>query len=279
MDSLSESLQRKREQLIDRLRSLRRCVVGFSGGIDSSVLARAAREALDEEALAVTAVSASSATGEVAEAEAIAREIGIRHEVLPSEEMEDADYLQNDALRCYHCKRVRFRQIVEYAKSKGFPYVLEGSNADDRQDYRPGTKAVKELEVLSPLAEANLSKPELRELARDWGLPNWDKPATPCLSTRIAYGIPITELLLRRIDRAESLFREQGFPEYRVRCHAEDLARIEVPPSEIERLFDSKLRHHLVRAMKSLGFRFVTIDLEGFRSGSMNAGVENSSSE
>ncbi len=271
MTDLPPELAQKRDRLLDLLRGYGSCAVAFSGGLDSGVLAKAARLALGDRAVALTGASASMAAGELDHAAELARQIGIRHESVATDELSLPAYQANQPDRCYHCKMALFTTLEEVAKRCGAAVVADGSNQDDQGDYRPGLRALRERNVRSPLAECGFSKAELRRLAEHWGLPVADKPATPCLSSRIAYGQQVTPERLRMIDRAEQFLRERGFRPLRVRYHAGDLARIEVPPDQLPRLVESELRRELVEHLRSLGFKYVAVDLEGFRSGSMNA--------
>ena len=270
MEPLSDELQAKHDQLLEILRSYGSVAVAFSGGIDSTVVAKAAQLALGDKAVAVTAVSQSLASGEKQEAEELARQIGIRHELIETEEFENPDYLKNAPDRCYHCKTELYTQLDGLAPRLGVNVVANGANIDDRGDWRPGMKAASEHAVQSPLLEADISKADVRELARHWGLPTWDKPATPCLSSRIAYGEEVTPERVGMVDQAEAFLRERGLRFLRVRYHKGDLARIEVPLDELSKLADATLRAELTRRLKELGFKFITLDLEGFRSGSLN---------
>jgi uncharacterized protein len=270
MNELSPELKAKRERLIELLASYGSCAVAFSGGLDSTVLAQAAQLALAEKAVAITGTSASLAAGELDDCRRLARQIGIRHEVLQTDELANPDYQRNTSDRCYHCKIELFGQIEKAARRLGLAVVADGSNQDDRGEHRPGMRAAKEQRVRSPLADCGLTKPELRRLAADWELPTWDKPATPCLSSRIAYGETVTPERLAMVDQAERLLREQGFRPLRVRYHKGDLARIEVSPEAIATLLDPQLRRRVIEALKSAGFKYVSLDLEGFRSGSLN---------
>lgn len=267
---LSAEVREKRDRLLALLRSYGSCAVAFSGGLDSTVLAKAARLALGDAAVAVTGASASLATGELDEAREIARRIGIRHETVSSGEMANPDYRANTPQRCYYCKTEVFGRIRELADRLGLEEVADGSNRDDGGDYRPGMRAVEEQGVRSPLAQCDLAKEDLRALAADWDLPVWDKPATPCLASRIAYGESITPERLAMIDRAERFLRERGFRPLRVRYHRGDVARIEVPPDAIARLIEPEMCQAVVAHLKSIGFKYVSVDLEGFRSGSLN---------
>jgi uncharacterized protein len=244
--------------------------VAFSGGVDSTVVAKAAQLSLGPRAVAVTGTSASLAAGELEEAVALARLIGIRHEVLPTDEFSDSAYLANAPDRCYHCKSELYTQLDGLAARFAVAAVLNGANLDDRGDYRPGMIAAAEHRVCSPLLECGLSKDEVRRLAAHWELPVWDKPASPCLSSRIAYGEEVTPERVGMIDRAEQVLRSLGLRELRVRYHRGDLARLEVPVEALPRLASPEIRERLVDELKQLGFKYVTLDLEGFRSGSLN---------
>jgi uncharacterized protein len=265
----------KRDRLLELLRGYGGCAVAFSGGLDSAVLAKAAQLALGDRALAVTGASASLATGDCDEANSLARLIGIRHEIVETGEMASPEYRANQADRCYHCKTELFAQIGRLAGQRGLAVVADGSNLDDLGDYRPGLLAARERKVKSPLAECGLGKAEIRELAVHWELPVWNKPASPCLSSRIAYGEPITAERLAMIERAEAFLRGRGFQPLRVRYHRGDVARIETAVEMAPRLLDEAFRRELVEHFKSLGFKYVSLDLEGFRSGSLNAVLPN----
>jgi uncharacterized protein len=266
---LSE-LHAKRDQLLDLLRSFGSCAVAFSAGVDSTVLAQAAHLALGDRAVAVTGVSSSLPAGELEEARRLAALIGIRHEVIATDEFSKAEYLRNDADRCYHCKTELFTQLERLAPQWGVAVVLSGANADDLGDYRPGLRAASERQVRSPLAECGFTKEEIRALATEWQLPIWDKPAMPCLASRVAYGEEVSPERLAMIDKAERFLRQRGLRTVRVRYHKGDLARLEVPAAEIIQIVQEPFRRELVARLRSLGFRFVALDLEGFRSGSLN---------
>ena len=253
------------DSLLDWFRAFRSCVVAFSGGLDSSVVAKAAALVLGDDAEAVLAYSASSLRHEVDEARTVAEAIPIRFQAFASSEMDDEAYVANDRDRCYYCKKIRFGDINRYAAGR---LVVDGSNADDLNVYRPGRRAVSEFGIRSPLAELGLTKAKVREIARFWNLPNSEKPATPCLSTRLAYGLRITDERLRRVETAEEFLRNRGFSPLRVRLHADDLVRIEVIPEQIARLTEYRLM--IVEEFQRLGFPFVSVDLLGFRSGSFD---------
>jgi uncharacterized protein len=261
----------QRDKLLALLRGYGRAAVAFSGGVDSAVVAKAAQLALGERAVAVTGASASLAAGELDEARRLAALIGIRHEVLHTDEFANPDYVRNAPDRCYQCKSELYTQIAAIVGRLGADVILNGANVDDLDDYRPGMRAAGEHRVASPLAECGLTKADVRQLARAWDLPVWDKPAAPCLSSRVAYGEEVTPQRLAMIDQAEQFLRQQGLRHLRVRYHKGDMARVEVPLEALAGLCQSEVRDALVRRFKELGFRYVTLDLEGFRSGSLNA--------
>lgn len=270
MTELPVELAAKRDRLLERLKGFGSCAVAFSGGLDSTVLAKAAQLALGDRAVAVTGVSASLARGEFEECRQLAQRIGIRHEVLETGELANPEYQKNTADRCYHCKTELFVEVEKLSRRLGVAVVADGSNRDDHGEHRPGLRAAKEQQVRSPLAECGLGKQEIRQLALHWELPTWDKPATPCLSSRIAYGETVTAERLAMIDQAERFLRERGFQPLRVRYHKGDLARIEVAPEAVPRFFEPEFRGEVIERLKQAGFKYVSIDLEGFRSGSLN---------
>jgi uncharacterized protein len=258
----------------DRLRSLlgemKLAVLAYSGGVDSSVLLRAASEVLGPNLIAVTAVSETYPPAELAPARDFASSLGVRHRVLPTDELIREEFSRNAPDRCYHCKQELFDKLRHIADAEGIPYVLDGSNVDDLKDHRPGRRAAAERSVRSPLAEAGLSKQDIRALARRMGLPMWDKPSLACLSSRIPYGTRITSELLVTIQSAEDILRGLGVRQVRVRHHG-DTARIEVGPEDLVRLAANGNRERVVTAIKELGYAYVCLDLEGYRTGSMNA--------
>jgi uncharacterized protein len=274
MVDLPAELIAKRSRLLDLIRGYGSCAVAFSGGLDSTVLAKAAQLALGDRAVAVTCTSLSMAVGELEEAKSLARHIGIRHETIETDELSIPEYRENGPDRCYHCKSELVSKLEQVARRFSLAVMIEGSNVDDGSDYRPGIRAARERNVRSPLAECGLTKAEIRRLAEAWELPVRDKPATPCLSSRIAYGEQITPERLGMVGRAETFLRERGFKPLRVRYHPGDVARIEAAVEQLPKFTDSVFRREVVDYLKSLGFKYVSLDLEGFRSGSMNRVLE-----
>ena len=268
--NMTPELSAERDRLLEILRDMGGAAVAFSGGIDSTVVATAAFLALGKRALAVTADSSSVPRAEIADAKRLAEQIGIRHVIIKTEEFADANYVRNDGTRCYYCKSELYSQIETLLPKLGVNVICSGANLDDMGDYRPGLKAAAEHVVRHPLQEAGFSKADVRALAKAWGLPTWDKPASPCLSSRLAPGVEVTPERTGRVEAAEEYLRSLGYRECRVRLHEGELAHVEVPAAELERLAESDAREALVRRLKELGFRFVTLDLEGFRSGSLN---------
>jgi uncharacterized protein len=267
MAELCETLSAKREKLLELLVSYGNCAVAFSGGVDSAVVAKAARLALGDAAVAVTGTSDALAEGELEAAQELATQIGVRHVVIRTDEFANPDYVANRSDRCYHCKSELYSQLGQLKERLGVDVVVNGANADDLGDYRPGMKAASEHEVRSPLAECGLTKRDVRDLAAAWDLSVAEKPATPCLSSRVAYGLEVTPERLSRIDRAEQFLRSLGFRELRVRLHTDDMARIEVPVDQIGELCQVEIRRAVIEKFESLGFKFITLDLAGFRSG------------
>jgi len=267
---LSEALVAKSQQLGDVLRSLGRTMVAYSGGVDSAFLAWAAHRQLGDNMVAVLADSPSLARSQMQDAVAFAEEQGVPLMIVQTTEMERPEYRQNDGARCFHCKDELFTVMEQVRTDRGFEVIAYGVNADDQGDYRPGQQAAKQHGVAAPLLEAGLTKQDIRELARAAGLRIWDKPASACLSSRIEYGRPVTLEALQVVEQGEDALRQLGFRQFRVRHHG-DIVRIEIARDELPRALSPELAAEFTRIFKALGFAYVTLDLEGFRSGSMNA--------
>ncbi len=260
----------KEQRLFAILRDLRHVIVAYSGGTDSAYLAWAAHQALGAEALAITADSPSIPESHKRDAAAFARECGFRHEFIETREFENPDYLKNDPNRCFHCKDELFNRLEQIAAERGFANIVYGVNADDLGDYRPGQNAAKIHQVKAPLVEAELSKKEIRELSRLAGLSTWDRPAAACLSSRIPYGTPVTVETIKTVERGEEELKALGFRQFRVRFHG-DLVRIEIARDELSRALSIEMAEAFMGIFKPLGFHYVTLDLEGYRQGSLNA--------
>lgn len=264
------SLAAKQHHLEQILSNLGRTLIAYSGGVDSAYLAYAAHQVLGANMLAVTADSPSLARVQLQDAISFAQEQQIPHRLIQTQEMERPEYVRNDGLRCFHCKDELFNLMRQFARDEGFASVAYGVNLDDQGDFRPGQKAAMEHNVAAPLLQARLSKVEIRELAQQAGLRVWDKPASACLSSRIAYGHPVTREALLAVERGEDSLRALGFRQYRVRHHGE-IVRIEIAREELPRALTVEMFSEFTRIFKALGFHYVTVDAEGFRSGSMNA--------
>jgi uncharacterized protein len=266
---MADGLREKAEALGRNLTSLGSSLVAYSGGVDSAYLAWAARQTLGDKMLAVLADSPSLAEFQKRDAIQFARDYGIPLEVIRTEEFDNADYTKNAPDRCFHCKDELFAKLAEMAKQRGFASIIYGVNADDTSDFRPGHRAAAQYGVRSPLLEAGLTKAEIRELARDAGLPVWDRPAAACLSSRIPYGTPVTIQNLKQVETGEDALRQLGFRQFRVRHHG-DLVRIEIAPDELPAALDPQMARKFTELFKRLGYQYVTLDLEGYRTGSLN---------
>ena len=261
----------KEQALCDTLASLRSVIVAYSGGVDSAYLALVANRTLGDRAIAVTADSPSYPERHRQMAAQIAQQFGLRHEIIHTSELERPEYRANPANRCYYCKHELYTHLSRLAADR-HAIVVDGNNADDRGDYRPGRQAAREFGVRSPLDEVNLTKEEIRELSKQAGLPTWDEPASACLSSRIPYHTEVTDEKLRMIERAEQALRTLGFRVCRVRHH-DELARVEIARTEMPRAADPDMATAIVRELKAIGYRYVSLDLQGYRTGSLNEGL------
>src|SRR5487761_2188645 len=260
----------KQERLLGALRGMESVIVAYSGGADSAYLAWAAHQALGTRALAGTADSAALAESHKGYTAEFAQEQGFRHEFIETREFDNPDYVKNDRDRCFFCKDELFTRLDEVARERGIAHVVYGVNVDDLGDYRPGQRAAKIHQAKAPLVDAGLTKAEIRELSRRAGLKTWDRPASACLSSRIPYGTPVTIQNVKTVDRGEAAIRALGFRQFRVRFHG-DIVRIEVSPEELDRAMTLEMAQKFTAIFKKLGFHFVTLDLEGYRQGSLNA--------
>ena len=266
-------LEAKQNALLGLLAKMERVIVAYSGGTDSAYLAWAANQALGERAVAITADSASIPESHKRDAEEFARQCGFRHEYIETYEFDNPDYVKNDPDRCFHCKDELFTRLEEVGRQRGIKHIVYGVNVDDRGDYRPGQKAARIHEAQAPLVEAGLTKAEIRELSRIAGLSTWDRPASACLSSRVPYGTPVTKETIKTVETGEEAIRALGFRQFRVRFHGE-LVRIEVAREEMERALSMDMAGRLAAIFKPLGFHYVTLDLEGYRQGSLNAALK-----
>lgn len=271
-------LKEKYGKLQDILGQLESVLVAYSGGVDSTFLLKAAVETLGDNVLAITGDSETIPRSELENAITWAKSIGAHHKVIQTKEMVDPEFIVNNPDRCFHCKKTLFSTLTSLAKSEGYQTIIEGSNVDDVSDYRPGFLAIEKFKILSPLREAGLTKNDIRKLSQVAGLPTWDKPAAPCLSSRIPYGSPVTSEKLSRIEKSEEYLREIGFSVLRVRDHG-DVARIEVPREIIAKLVEGDYPEKITEKLKSFGYRYVSVDLLGFRSGSLNEVLKDISNE
>lgn len=263
----------KARQLEALFQNMRGALVAFSGGVDSSVLLASAHRVLGDAVVAATGTSASFPGHDLESAKTIASKLGARWITIESDELDDMDYRDNPPNRCYFCKKHLFSRLLERASKEGLPFVVEGSNLDDLNDIRPGLEAIRELGIRSPFLEVGIGKEMIRHLAKYYDLPNWDKPSSPCLASRIPFGETITPERLQRIDRSEAALRAMGFRDLRVRDHGK-LARVELKPEDIERFLQPELREAVVAACKTAGYTFVTLDLQGYRTGAMHEAVK-----
>jgi len=259
----------KQQRLLESLKEMRRVIVAFSGGTDSAYLAWAAKQALGDSAIAVTADSASLPESHKRDLEEFVARFDIPHSYIATTEFDNPEYVRNDPNRCFHCKDELFTRLEEVGRDRGVDHIVYGVNVDDLGDYRPGQNAARQHQVKAPLADAGLTKAEIRELSRLAGLPTWDRPASACLSSRIPYGTPVTIQTVKTVERGEEEIKALGFRQFRVRFHGE-VVRLEIAPEEMEKALSLEMARRFTAIFKALGFKYVTLDLEGYRQGSLN---------
>jgi len=267
--TLRGAIEEKERKLLDNLAAMDRVIVAFSGGTDSAYLAWAANRALGKNAVAVTADSASLPESHKRDAEAFVATFGIAHEYVATREFDNPDYVRNAPDRCFHCKDELFTRLEEVGRERGYQHIIYGVNVDDLGDYRPGQGAAQQHKVAAPLADAGLTKAEIRELSRIAGLPTWDRPASACLSSRIPYGTPVTIENVKTVETGEEEIKALGFRQFRVRFHGE-VVRLEIAREEMQRALTLEMANRFTQIFKALGFKYVTLDLEGYRQGSLN---------
>lgn len=267
--STPAALQEKQERLFAAMRQMKRVIVAFSGGTDSAYLAWAAKHVLGEAAVAITADSASLPESHKRDLEAFVARFGIAHRYIETREFDNPDYVRNDPNRCFHCKDELFTRLEEIGRERGYENIVYGVNVDDLGDYRPGQNAAREHEVKAPLADAGMTKADIRELSRQADLPTWDRPASACLSSRIPYGTPVTIETVKTVEKGEEEVKALGFRQFRVRFHGE-VVRLEIAPEEMEKALSLAMAQRFTQIFKALGFKYVTLDLEGYRQGSLN---------
>lgn len=266
---MNKLLEKKISKLKNYLRSIDSAIVAFSGGVDSTFLLKIASDILKDKLIAVTAKSPTFTQTELKDSKTIAQELKVKQIIIETGELQNKSFTVNDKERCYYCKNELLGLISKYAKKNNFSYILDGSNYEDMNDWRPGAKAVKKWGVISPLKEAGLVKEEIRTASKELGLSTWDKPAAACLASRIPYGTKITEDLLQKISDAESVLKKLGFRQVRVRHHG-NIARIELPAHDIHKILNSKIKNTVIKSLKKLGYIYITLDIEGYITGSMN---------
>ena len=269
----SVTAQQKEQNLRSLMQNMESVLVAYSGGVDSTYLALIATQELGDNAICITGISPSVSEVQSEQALKIAKQFDFKHELLETYEMDNPQYKANPSNRCYFCKSELYGKLAGIAASKNVKFVLDGANADDLTDHRPGSIAANENNVRSPLAEIGFTKPEIREQSKKHNLETWEKPASPCLASRIQYGIPVSIERLNKVERGEAILRDLGFVEFRVRVH-DELVRIEISPNELAKVLNKELTDFLAESFRKLGFKYVTLDLQGFRSGAMNEVLE-----